>query len=472
MGIEKTYHMEERVRALVRQHGLLRGGERVVVAVSGGADSVALLHLLWRWREELGLWLYVAHLNHRLRPEAEQEAEFVRSLARDLGLPVTVGSADVRRAVRAGESLEDVARRIRHGFLLSVADEVGADKVALGHQADDQAETVLLHLLRGSGASGLSGIPWKRDRFIRPLLGVTRAEIEEYCRRHGLSYIRDPSNADPTFLRNRIRQELIPLLKRDYNPQIVEILGQTADILSEEDGYLEAQLDKYWPDLAAVEEPDRVALRASVLASLPLCLRRRALRRAHFALVGRENHLLSYRHVEQVLEVVLARPGREAHLPQRVVVVHRNGLLVFRRAGEASGPEEVRWPVCRRLAVPGRTEFGGWVIEAKVYPAGEARPVLESSQETECDLDRLPLPIFLRFWQPGDFFWPLGLSGRKKLQDFFVDAKVPRERRREIPLVVCREGIVWVVGYRLDERWRVRPETRQILRLTVRQKLF
>lgn len=457
--------MEEKVKAAVRRHGLLRRGERVVVAVSGGPDSVALLHLLWRWQQEFGFSLHVAHLNHRLRREAEEEAEFVRRLAQDLGLPVTVGQEDVRRLVRGGESLEDVARRVRRRFLLGLAEAMAAEKIALGHHADDQAETVLLHLLRGSGPAGLAGMAWQQGKFIRPLLEVTRAEIEAYCAQNGLPYIRDPSNADPAFLRNRIRQELLPLLAEKYNPNIVAALGQTAAILAEEDRYLEAELDRFWPALLVPGPEGVIRLRVAALVDLPLALRRRAVRRAFFALVGRENNFLTYRHVEEVLGVLLARQGKRLDLPQGVTAAREGEELVFScRRGEPE-PASLTWPVCRRLPVPGEIRVGPWLIGAEVYRAGEKGGAGLGRWETQCDFQRLPLPLFVRFWQPGDFFWPLGLGGRKKLQDFFVDAKVPRPQRRNIPLVVCPQGIVWVVGYRLDERWRVRPDTAEVLRL-------
>lgn len=457
--------MEEKVKAAIRQHGLLRGGERVVVAVSGGADSVALLHLLWRWQQELGLSLHVAHLNHRLRREAEEEAEFVRRLAQDLGLPVTVGEEEVRRQVRRGESLEDVARRVRRRFLLEVAKAAAADKIALGHHANDQAETVLLHLLRGSGPSGLAGMAWQQGPFIRPLLAVTRAEIEAYCAENALPYLHDPSNADPVFLRNRIRWELLPLLAAHYNPNIVAALGQTAAILAEEDRYLETELDRFWPSLLLPSPAGQVRLRAAGLAALPLALQRRAVRRAFFALVGREDHFLTFRHVEDVLAVLLTRPGRQLHLPQGITAAREGEELVLARGHGPLAPVAPGWPICRRLPVPGEIRFGHWLIGALVGEGGQEAGWGSGRWEARCDLARLPLPLFVRFWQPGDYFWPLGLGGRKKLQDFFVDAKVPRAERHHIPLVVCPQGIVWVVGYRLDERFKVRPDTTTVLRL-------
>lgn len=462
--------MEEKVRAAIERHRLFTPGERVVVAVSGGADSVALLHLLWRWRTELGLDLHVAHLNHRLRPEAEEEAAFVRRLAQAWGLPLTVGQREVACLARSGESLEDVARRVRRRFLAEVADAVGAAKIALGHHANDQAETVLLHLLRGSGATGLAGMAWQRGKFVRPLLGVTRTEIEAYCRRYGLSYVRDPSNAVPAFLRNRVRHELLPLLLERYNPNLVRTLGQTAAILAEEEAYLESALDRVWPELKVTEQDGRVLLRVAALLAQPLALQRRAVRRAFFTLVGRENPFLTFDHVEEVLTLATTRGGRRLHLPRGVVVGQEAGNLVFAVGKVGAGRPRVCWPVCRRLPVPGEVLFGDWLIKAALQPAEKNLPLPAGHLEAACDFGRLPQPLFLRYWQPGDFFWPLGLGGRKKLQDFFVDAKVPREERAHIPLVVCPEGIVWIVGYRLDERWRVRPDTTAVLRLYARRQ--
>lgn len=435
-----------------------------MVAVSGGPDSVALLHLFCRLREAWGWRLHVAHLDHQLRPEAEAEARFVWNLARDWGLGISLGREQVRSRARPGDSLEDVARRVRREFLLRVARVMGAEKVVLGHHADDQAETVLLHLLRGSGTGGLAGMAWQQGVFVRPLLEVTRAEIESYCSRHRLPFVRDPSNADPSFWRNRIRGELIPLLQSKFNPRIVEAVGQTAQVLAEEDRYLEEELDRLWPHLLSEVRPERVALVRSELAALPLALRRRAVRRAFFLLVGRENNFLTYRQVEEVLATLLGQPGKRISLPQGVTAFGEGERLVLSRKPPAPFPDDLPWPPCRRLPVPGRVQMGGWQIEAEILDREEgAEP--GSRWQVDCDWDRLSGPLFLRYWQPGDYFWPRGLGRRKKLQDFFVDAKVPRAQRHRIPLVVCAEGIVWVVGYRPDERWKVTPATSRILRL-------
>jgi len=461
--------MEEKVRAALARHRLFRGGERLVVAVSGGPDSVALLHLFCRLREEWGWRLHVGHLNHGLRPEAEEEARFVWSLARDWGLGISLGREEVRARVQPGDSVEDVARRVRREFLLRVARAVGAEKVLLGHHAEDQAETVLLHLLRGGGVTGLAGMAWQQGAFVRPLLEVTRAEIDGYCLRHRLPFVRDPSNLDPSFWRNRIRRELLPLLRNRFNPRIVEALGQTAQVLAEEDRFLEAELDRIWPDLSPEVEPGRVALGRPALAALPQALQRRAVRRAFFLLVGRENNFLTYRQVEEVLAVLLPCAGKQLSLPQGVTAQSEGERLVLSRERPSPLREDPPWPPCRRLPVPGRVQMGTWEIGAEIPERGKEDGTGGGRWQVECDFERLPRPLFVRYWQPGDYFWPLGLGGRKKLQDFFVDAKVPRPERHRIPLVVCPEGIVWVVGLRPDERWKVGPATVKVLRLYARQ---
>lgn len=460
--------MEGKVTGDIHRHGLLAPGERVVVAVSGGADSVTLLHLLCRLRDQMKLDLYAAHLNHGLRKEAEHEAEFVRHLAQLWGVPLTVENGDVLSQRRPGDSLEDVARRVRRAFLERVADRLDAGKIALGHQANDQAETLLMHLIRGSGLSGLAGMAWRQGRLIRPLLGVTREQIREYCLKHSISWVEDPSNSSLNHLRNRIRSVLLPLLAAEYNPRILQVLGQTASILAEEELCLEEEINRLWPVLARRED-NAVCLRAEHLRKIQVPLARRAVRKAFFELVGRENNFLTFGHVQEILGLLARAEGKTLHLP-RGVIARREGDMLSLRLGGTITKNDVLWPVCRFLPVPGQAELGQWRISSRVYRANEDRPACRNLLETEFDFDLLEKPLFLRYRQPGDYFYLSSAGGRKKLQDFFVDIKLPRSQRDRIPLVTCPAGLVWVVGYRSDHRWRINASTKRILRLAAKQK--
>ncbi len=473
--------IESVVLHAIREHRLWAPGERVVTAVSGGPDSLCLLHLLHMLEPQHGGLLHVAHLDHRLRPESEAEAAYVAEIARGWGLPITVESVDVPALMaREGLSLEDAARRARYCFLLRVATRVGASAIALGHTRDDQVETILMHLLRGTGLAGLRGMrpsappaPWMVEglahsqpvRLVRPLLEVSRAETRAYCLAHALSPVRDTWNEDERFLRVRLRREILPLL-RTLNPRVDEALLRLARLAEWLEADLRAMLDARWPELAQ-DESGWTRLRLDIYRTLPWTLRLEAVRRALERLRG---------HLEGVgwESVVAAARLDEANVGSQVSLV--DGFVARREyqalaVGDRAALEGSPWPDLGPqpipLSVPGRTALpGGHALSATLYGKEELPPWEEVGPcEAWLDADACGRRLWVRHPRPGDRFQPLGLEGTKKLHDLFVDEKVPRTDRRRIPLVVSPRGIVWIVGLRVDGRFAVRPSTRRVLRL-------
>lgn len=466
--------------AIVEQR-LWTPGERVVVAVSGGCDSLCLLHLLQALQPQHGGLLHVAHLDHRLRPESRTEAMYVAETARRWGLPATVESEDVPALIaREGLSPEDAARRARYRFLLRVAANVGASAVALGHTRDDQVETVLMHLLRGAGLSGLRGMrlsappaPWMVEglslshpiRLVRPLLEVSRTETHAYCVAHGLSPVHDAWNEDERFLRVRLRRQVLPVL-RTLNPHLDEALLRLARLAAWLESDLEAMLDARWCELAQ-EASGCIRLRLKPYRDLPWTLRLEAVRRAVERLRG---------HLEGVgwdATVAAARLD-EAGVGSEVALVE--GIIARREyealaVGDRGALEVAPWPDLGPhpvpLAIPGRTLLPeGHSLIATLH-GPEDLPSWEDVQPREAwlDADACGNRLWLRPPQPGDRFRPLGLGGTKKLHDWMTDQKIPRAARRRVPLVVSPRGIVWVVGHRIDERFAVRPTSSRLLRL-------
>ena len=485
----------DRVEKFIKRHRLLRPGDKVLVAVSGGPDSLALLHLLTRLREPWQLTLHALHVNHGLRAEAAEDAAFVEAMGRRWGVPVTVATVDVRAERKAGESLQQAARRVRYRVLTENARAVGATRVALGHQADDQAETVLMRLLRGAGTTGLAGMRPRRGPFVRPLLAVTRAEIEAYCREFQLEPRLDPSNWSPHYLRNRIRHHLLPLLERDYNPNIRAVLSRTATLVREEDDLLEALALQAYRRLTSGREGRQgpPALPVEGLRRLPVPLARRVVRRA-LRMAGVNIAAVTAEHVAAILALLDA--GGAVTVPGGVRVRRDGERLVLERllpeqllpeqsadrspGGTALGTVKAaaRGPGFQaELAVPGETRVPqmGLVLQAEIVepPAsGElvADPrAFSGPEEAVLDWDRVVPPLVVRSWQPGDRMRPLGLAGSKKLQDLFVDAKVPVHQRGRMPIVADQAGILWVAGLRVDERAAVTEKTERVLRLKARR---
>lgn len=447
----------------IRHHHLLQPGDGVLVAVSGGADSLALLAVL---RHFAGVWplrLHVAHLNHLLRPGAGEDARFVETLAGAWGVPAAVEASDVRSYARAHQfSLEAAAREVRYAFLGRVAAERGCAAVAVGHTADDQAETLLLRLIRGGRPGGM----WPRRplgsaMLIRPLLDVWRRDLRAYLQQQGLTWREDPTNRDRTFLRNRIRHDLIPLLA-GYIPDVQERLKQWADVLAAEDAAMEAAAAAVEPAVVG-SAPRGVLVHRQPLLAHPPAVQWRLVRGA-VAGAGGNIRRLKFVHITEALRLAEhGSPGQQLSLPGVVLEV-QGGDLVF-------GPPRLDAPRRARPAdefvIPlgGRVEADplGMIVESAVVPR-EAADFAEDA--AYLDADRVGSPMTLRAWRAGDRFRPLGMQGKKKVGDFLTDAKAPPLGRSRIPVVEASDGtIVWLVGWRVAEDARLTPETRRVLRL-------
>jgi len=445
-------------------------GPGIVVAFSGGADSTALLALSVEALRPSGARLIAAHLDHGLRgAESRQDRETAAALAGRLGVPFLYEEVEGRSLFNrpGGLSLEAAARRVRYRFLKRVREEQGADYILTGHTADDNAEAVLMNLLRGSGPAGLAGIPPVREGFIlRPLLSFWREELEGYLAKQGLSYVQDGTNLDPAFTRNRVRHELIPYLVERYNPRVKEALARTARLMRDEEEAWAEALKQAEPKVSWQDLGGRVRLPARALAGLHRAVGRRLVREGVRRLLGRVWGF-SLSRVDEVLDLADQGGEKGLDLPQglRAWVEAGDLVLGFQTAAFPAEDEHV-------LAVPGRVFFeaSGLEVVAELGPMeAKVDPKSGSPDVAHLDWDRLSPPLAVRPVRPGDRFQPLGMSGVKKVGDFFTDAKVPVHQRARVPLVVDREGIIWVGGYRPDERARLRPETRQMLTLTLRE---
>lgn len=417
-------------------------GATLLVAVSGGPDSLALLHALHALRGTLGLTLHVAHLDHTLRgAESAAEASFVAETARAWGIPCAVGAADVRALAR-GRNLADAARRARYAFLAETARAAGAYAVATAHHADDQAETVLAHLLRGAGPAGLSGMRPVTQiagaAVLRPLLAVTHAALEDYCAANGLEPRRDPSNESTRATRTRIRRRLIPALI-EYNPRIVEALCRTAEACAAEHALAEAQLDSAWPALAAGRS-GALAFDGAAWAALPEALRGLAIRRAYDEIGGGDT--LGGDDLARALAVAGGPAGKRAELPGGVWLTsgHGGGFRVSRGAPAEDGPQIEG---AAELPAPGELDLGGgWRLRAELGAAQAPR------DRWEVFLIPSAAPLRVRGRRPGDTLRPHGGRGARRLQDALLDARIPRALRDRWPLVVSGEIVAWGPGLR------------------------
>lgn len=464
--------LTRRVLSSIRAHDLLAAGDRVVVAISGGADSVALTRLLAELSAGVGFTVVaLAHLHHGLRVEADADEAFCRDLARRFGVPFEVEHVDVGASARdARESVETAGRRLRYRFLESVADRYQADRIAVAHTLDDQAETVLLNLLRGTGTIGLGGMRRRRGRIVRPLLDVDRAAIEAYLGSVGQAWRTDATNADVRFARNRLRREVMPVLRERFSQQIAAGLGRTAAIAREDDEVLDRLATQVGSGIVQ-RDRDRVLIDVAALGAQSLGLRRRIVRDALRQHAGARE--VGFRHVEAVLAAAArARTGAVLDLPgQRMRTLP--GLLALEASGDAvrgRRPTGAEGPGVSRLPVPGSVAipWAALSVSAKVVSDELIRSTARGYEVT-VDLAACGTALGVRRRAQGDVLRPLGLGGRKKLQDVFVDRKVPREERDRVPLVVDASGrIVWVVGHAVSEDFRVRGQRQPVIILIAR----
>jgi len=450
--------IHHQVLRTIRTYGMISRGDRVVVAVSGGPDSVALMSLLVELRRRLGIRLHAAHLDHGLRgDDSRADARYTRRLVRRLGLEVTVER--VRIPPHPDGGLEEAARKVRYDFLERVATEQQARRIATGHTADDQAETVLMRLIRGAGSEGLAGIPPVRSRIIRPLIEVRRKQIERYLRRRRLRPRQDKTNLHLDRLRNRVRWKLIPLLEDQYQPGIVEILNRIGRLESEERDYFRNRAEKELSARSRELSKGKIMLDLSGFENYFKIGEKYLFRELIGRLKGDLKGIESL-HLEQLTELAgKGSPGSRLTLPGGIMVERaRNGLIFVR--GTAT-------PFCQEVTLPGRSRLRGpgLVLRSRLIEKGPRfrLPAGQNACRAFFDWSRLRGPFVLRSRRPGDRFHPLGSKGSCKLSDFFIDRKIPRALRDDVPLLAGRDGIIWVVGGEIGEHFKVSESTVTVL---------
>lgn len=472
----------ERIESYIIQENMIAKGERIIAAVSGGPDSTALLYILKELSAAWDLKLHVAHMEHGFRGEESlRDAEWVRELAARLELPCTIRHADIPAvAVQRGGNAQEIAREVRYQFLLETARSLDARSIALGHHADDQAETVLMNLLRGASLSGLAGMAPVTVRegvkLFRPLLRIYKDEIEAYLHERGLAYRTDSSNMDRSYTRNRLRLDLMPLLKT-FNPEFVQAINRTADLIRDEDRLLsrlaESEAQRIFRSVQGGPADSYIGSRAEWL-ELDVALQRRVIKLILSYLC--ENQDIQSIHIEQVREAIAqdASPSLVLHLPG-VTFRREYDRLQFARGHLEDAPRPYEYRVSLaddRLAV---AETGIELVFDK-YERSAGRSADDEGQHgidqrsAYFDLDELPYPLTVRNRRPGDRIQLWNTQGSKKLKDLFIDLKIPPSKRDAIPLIVDAEGrVLWVCGVRRSRHAPVQPGTKNILQIKLVQ---
>jgi tRNA(Ile)-lysidine synthase len=455
----------EAVRDTIRRYRMISERDTVLAAVSGGPDSVCMLHVLVGLSEELRFDLRVAHLDHRFRgEESRADAKFVEELADGFGLPCRCEEENVPAFLLShAMSKQDAARMIRYRFLIRVAKQEYCQRIATGHNADDQAETVLMRVMRGAGPDGLAGIPPKRDgMIIRPILSLWRSEIDQYLAEHDLPCRIDATNLESACLRNQVRNDLLPDLER-YNPSISRSLVNLASIMTDVSAHFERLTDLAMPELVKSARLGQFALDSAKLSGYDEALQRSVFRKV-FESLRPDLAPLSFRHVEGMLSLVRrGEVGVGVDLPGGARARQEHGQLVV-----SGGPRPADLP-SKELSVPGTTAFeeAGLTVTAELLPRRdvESSPDAVSDDVALFDWENVRPPLTVRGRREGDRFRPFGMEGSKSLKHLFIDSKVAASFRSAVPLVCDRGGIMWVVGMRRSDTAPVEGTTRTVLRL-------
>jgi len=461
----------DKVVDTIARFEMVAPGDRVLVAVSGGPDSVCLLDVLVGLKEHMDLALQVAHVDHMTRDgESAADAEFVQQLAAGYGISCEIVRVNVESNRTPAESFETAARRMRYAALTEVARRCGAARLATGHTADDQAETVLMRILRGTGPRGVVGIPPVVERdgitVIRPLITVWRREVRHYVDERGLAWREDSTNRMTCYLRNRVRLQLIPELEREFNPAVKEALVRLADLARDEQDLF----SRYAHDLAGSavvrEQEEEVHIDRSAYRSLPAAIGRLCVMAWSSSVLGRP-----WRGTADAVERGVALLSSESttgqiHLPDGVCIRLEYDVAVLRRTVPSTEQVESLEPVT--LPVPGRAavEWAGLMFTTRTLPRSEAPRDIRDACRRDVhffDADRTAGQLVVRNRRRGDKFQPVGLDGTIKLSDFFINRKVPARLRGSVPILVCDSGIVWVVGYDADETCAVLESTTRVV---------
>lgn len=440
--------IKEKFMNSIKEHNMIAPGDAIVVAVSGGPDSIAMMHLLISIKEEFNLKLYGVHLDHMTRDgQSTKDASFVRTFFKEYNVEGYFYKKDIKKyAKNENISFEEAGRLERYRLFDEVMNKVNANKIALGQNLNDQGETLLFRLFRGTGLDGLTGIDYKRDGYIiRPILDLTRDEIETYCENEDLITRLDHTNLERIYSRNRIRLDIIPYIKEHFNNKIEEALWRTSKLLTEDQMLIEQVVEEYINKNISFEN-GKYSFNIKTFNKEIKGLKSRVIREI-FRLLKGDLEGVSYKNIESILSMIeKGKTGKKKEFYNIKCLINYNRVSFYNKGFEKSEESD------RKLVLE--------VIDDLKKIKFTANPL-----EIYVDYDKIQGEIFIRYREPGDRFKPLGMRGRKKIKDYFIDEKIDLEKRDSIPLVCDEENIIWVVGYRMSEDFKITNKTQKVLHI-------
>jgi len=463
---------QKKILDIILTHKLIEPGEGVVAGVSGGPDSVCLIHVLSSLRDELGIKLHAVHVNHMLRgQEADADEEYTVRLCSELGVPLHVLRTDVAEAAaEMGISVEEAGREVRYREFGRHAEATGASKIAVAHNRNDQAETVMLNIIRGTGTRGLCGMEYIRGNIIRPLLSTGREEIERYCREAGLSPRTDSTNLTGDYTRNKVRLGLFPYINENFGADIIDSLCRLAENAAADQCFLERYAAKAYEQVLRESRDGQVSMDIGRLRELEPAVLMRVFRQAITHAAGSAKGVGSIHY--QALSDLVTRgtTGMQAELPRGIRASVSYGILKVFSGDSHETRDQHPADFSREVAVPGTTavpEAGADLSVSVHQPLSidKYKSLGYNPYVQYFDYDLLKKGIHIRNRRAGDIFRPFGSCGTKKLKEFFIDSKIPREERGRIPLICRGNEVVWVIGYKISDKFKVTENTKKVLKI-------
>lgn len=453
--------MENKVKENIISNLLIEPGDTVLAAVSGGPDSMAMLYCLFKLTGQMDFRLAVAHVNHGVRgKEAERDQHFVEAEAGRLGIPYHTTNVDmVGYGRELGISSEEAGRILRYGFFRDVLKGYGKGKIAVAHNMNDQAETILYRIMRGTGISGIKGMSIIKDGVIRPLLNIPRGEIEEYISINNIDIVQDHTNLETVYTRNRIRLELLPYIIENFNPNIIEGLFRLSMTAAADMEIIEAAVEKKYKMVVKKQEDNSIIFKGRCFNDEPIGMRSRLIRKAIHSVKGDLNGI-EEKHINSVLNLFeKAQTGSSLNLPAEVAAMVIYEDLIIAHGGKV--------PVCLPTVELklGKNWIPDWGLEIELEVIDPTTGRYPKGNTVVLDADMLKGPLLLRQRMEGDRFSPIGLNGSKKLKDYFIDKKIPRHDRDIVPILIDSEGIIWVAGHSIDQRCRLGKDTKKALKI-------
>lgn len=454
--------LKEKAMKTILAHNLIENNDNIVIGVSGGPDSMALLYFLMDIKDKISFNIYVAHLNHGVRgEEAVLDEKYVEEICFELGLPFYSKKVDMNEYAKIHKmSSEESGRKLRYDFFRELVDKVGGGKIAVAHNKNDQAETILMRIMRGTGIDGLRGMDYRRGDIIRPLLDVSREEIEEYLKDKNVEARVDKTNLENIYSRNKIRLELIPYMEENFNPNIIDTLWRNGNIIGYDSDFLQGYSQKVYSQLMKKETKSSIILNRSVFKEQHIAIRSRIIRNALLKINGSLQGF-TQNHINDVMDLFIGdKTGKEIHLVNDTIAKTSYDDLIIEKA-ENKKVEKFNCPI--RINDVTYIKKNDCFFETKVLPIEKVK-INCGKRFIKCfDYDKIVNGLKVRNRISGDRFTPLGMDGSKKLKDFFIDEKIPKEERDAIPLIVDGKEIIWVVGYRMNEKYKVTSNTKNVI---------